>query len=212
MGALGSIFVVALLGRFSFRSLRDTTLATTRITAGMMFMLICAQVFALAFRGLNGEQLVARSLQVVPGGTRRGDLHDAADLRARLLHRVDRNQLHRRAVVPADAAGGERRSRLDGDADRGQSADVVPDAAVRMGAVLSARRRAARGPTVAIYKGVVPFILLQIARRSCSTIRDRDLAAERSAGSALRISLARNIPRQSETALRVFSTTSAGVA
>jgi tripartite ATP-independent transporter DctM subunit len=68
MGALGSIVVVILAGRFSFGVLRDTVLATTRITAGMMFILICAQVFALSFRGLHGEQLVADLFKVVPGG------------------------------------------------------------------------------------------------------------------------------------------------
>ena len=68
MGALGSIVVVALAGRFSFSVLRETTLATTRITAGMMFILICAQVFALAFRGLHGEKLVEDLFNVVPGG------------------------------------------------------------------------------------------------------------------------------------------------
>jgi tripartite ATP-independent transporter DctM subunit len=68
MGALGSILVVALSGRFSWAVLRETTLSTTRITAGMMFILICAQVFALAFRGLHGEQLVADLFTVVPGG------------------------------------------------------------------------------------------------------------------------------------------------
>jgi TRAP-type mannitol/chloroaromatic compound transport system permease large subunit len=55
-------------GRFSFSVLRETTLATTRITAGMMFILICAQVFALAFRGLNGEALVHDMFKWLPGG------------------------------------------------------------------------------------------------------------------------------------------------
>ena len=68
MGALGSIVVVVLAGRFSFSVLRETALATTRITAGMMFILICAQVFALAFRGLHGEKLVEDLFNVVPGG------------------------------------------------------------------------------------------------------------------------------------------------
>lgn len=68
MGALGSIFVVMVAGRFSFSVLQETTLATTRITAGMMFILICAQVFALAFRGLNGEGLVHRMFEWLPGG------------------------------------------------------------------------------------------------------------------------------------------------
>lgn len=68
MGALGSILVVVIAGRFSFSVLRETALATTRITAGMMFILICAQVFALAFRGLHGEKLVEDLFNVVPGG------------------------------------------------------------------------------------------------------------------------------------------------
>jgi tripartite ATP-independent transporter DctM subunit len=68
IGALGSIVVVTLAGRFSFSVLRETALATTRITAGMMFILICAQVFALAFRGLHGEKLVEDLFNVVPGG------------------------------------------------------------------------------------------------------------------------------------------------
>jgi tripartite ATP-independent transporter DctM subunit len=68
MGALGSILVVVLAGRFNFAVLRETALATTRITAGMMFILICAQVFALSFRGLHGEKLVADLFNIVPGG------------------------------------------------------------------------------------------------------------------------------------------------
>ena len=68
MGALGSLLVVAIARRFSWSVLRETTLATTRITAGMMFILICAQVFALAFRGLGGEALVHRLFEWVPGG------------------------------------------------------------------------------------------------------------------------------------------------
>ena len=58
----------ALAGRFSLGLLRDVTLATTRITAGMMFILVCAQVFALTFRGLNGEQLVHDLFKWIPGG------------------------------------------------------------------------------------------------------------------------------------------------
>ncbi|MDX2289125.1 MAG: TRAP transporter large permease subunit [Hyphomicrobiaceae bacterium] len=68
MGALGSLLVVAISGRLSFSVLRESTLATTRITAGMMFILICAQVFALAFRGLGGEALVHRLFEWIPGG------------------------------------------------------------------------------------------------------------------------------------------------
>ena len=69
MGALGAIVVTAIGGRMSWAVLRETTYATTRITAMMMFILICAQVFALAFRGLQGERLVQDLFAFLPGGT-----------------------------------------------------------------------------------------------------------------------------------------------
>jgi tripartite ATP-independent transporter DctM subunit len=68
MGALGSIVVVAIAGRFKFSVLRETVQGTTRITAQIIFILVCAQVFALAFRGLHGEQLVKDLFTLVPGG------------------------------------------------------------------------------------------------------------------------------------------------
>ena len=53
----------------SWAVLRETTYATTRITAMMMFILMCAQAFSLAFRGLQGERLVQDLFAFVPGGT-----------------------------------------------------------------------------------------------------------------------------------------------
>ena len=60
MGALGSILIAAVTGRLSWRVLRETCQATVKITAMMMFILMCAQVFALAFRGLQGEKIWSR--------------------------------------------------------------------------------------------------------------------------------------------------------
>jgi tripartite ATP-independent transporter DctM subunit len=68
MGALGSILIAAVTGRLSWKVLRETVQATTKITAMMMFILICAQVFALAFRGLQGERLVQDFFAFLPGG------------------------------------------------------------------------------------------------------------------------------------------------
>ena len=68
MGALGSVLVVALARRLNVSVLRATVESTARITAQMTFILICAQVFALAFRGLRGEQLVHEVFGSVPGG------------------------------------------------------------------------------------------------------------------------------------------------
>ena len=68
MGALGSIVITGLTGRMSLRVLRETCQATVKITAMMMFILICAQVFSLAFRGLQGEKLVQDFFAFLPGG------------------------------------------------------------------------------------------------------------------------------------------------
>jgi tripartite ATP-independent transporter DctM subunit len=68
MGALGSIVVAAIGGRLTLKVLRETAQATTKITAMMMFILICAQAFALAFRGLQGEKIVHDLFAFLPGG------------------------------------------------------------------------------------------------------------------------------------------------
>jgi TRAP-type mannitol/chloroaromatic compound transport system permease large subunit len=41
---------------------------TLKISAMVFFILICAQAFSLAFRGLNGEDLVKDMFKLVPGG------------------------------------------------------------------------------------------------------------------------------------------------
>ncbi|HVZ51741.1 MAG TPA: TRAP transporter large permease subunit [Pseudolabrys sp.] len=68
MGALGSILVAAIGRRLTVQVLRETVQSTTRITAMVIFILICAQVFSLAFRGLHGEKLVEDAFALVPGG------------------------------------------------------------------------------------------------------------------------------------------------
>jgi tripartite ATP-independent transporter DctM subunit len=68
MGALGALIVCGLGRRLSAGLVVETLRTTARITAMMMFILICAQVFALAFRGLNGEQMVHDLFEFLPGG------------------------------------------------------------------------------------------------------------------------------------------------
>ncbi|MBI3045622.1 MAG: TRAP transporter large permease subunit [Betaproteobacteria bacterium] len=68
MGALGSILVTAFARRLSLGVLTETMQATTKITAMVMFILICAQVFSLAFRGLHGEDLISALFEFLPGG------------------------------------------------------------------------------------------------------------------------------------------------
>lgn len=68
MGALGAILITAGAGRFKWSVLKDVALETSKITAIMMFILMMAQVFALAFRGLHGEDLIVRMFEWLPGG------------------------------------------------------------------------------------------------------------------------------------------------
>ena len=68
MGALGSIIVTAFAGRMSTRVLREVVQSVTKITAMMMFILVCAQVFSLSFRGLHGEDIISRMFEWLPGG------------------------------------------------------------------------------------------------------------------------------------------------
>jgi tripartite ATP-independent transporter DctM subunit len=69
MGALGSILVVAVAGRLNLGVLREVMRSTTRTSAMVLFILICSQVFSLAFRGLQGEKLIEDLFAFLPGGT-----------------------------------------------------------------------------------------------------------------------------------------------
>ena len=68
MGAIGAILVTIGARRFSKKALLETVESTAKITETMMFILVCAQIFALAFRGLNGEDLIHDLFKLVPGG------------------------------------------------------------------------------------------------------------------------------------------------
>ena len=68
MGALGSIFVVALARRLSLAVLQEVMRSTLRIASMVLFILVSAQVFSLAFRGLQGEQLIEDLFAFLPGG------------------------------------------------------------------------------------------------------------------------------------------------
>ena len=146
MGALGSIVIAAITGRLSWQVLRETAQATTKITAMMMFILICAQVFALAFRGLQGEKIVQDLFAFLPGGIN-ADIWFLMLIIFILGFFIEWIEISYIAVplfLPVFAAG-QCRHGLAGDADLREPADLVPDAAVRLGAVLPARRRAAGG-------------------------------------------------------------------
>jgi tripartite ATP-independent transporter DctM subunit len=68
MGALGSILVVALARRLTLAVLQDVMRSTLRISSMVLFILVCSQVFSLAFRGLQGDKLIEDLFKLLPGG------------------------------------------------------------------------------------------------------------------------------------------------
>jgi tripartite ATP-independent transporter DctM subunit len=68
MGALGSALIAIGARRMNRKLLRETLHGTLTITAMVFFILLCAQPFALAFRGLGGEGMVHGLFSMVPGG------------------------------------------------------------------------------------------------------------------------------------------------
>ena len=68
MGALGSLLVAFTGRRLTGKVLTETVQSTLRISAMVFFILICAQAFSLAFRGLDGEDLIKDMFKLIPGG------------------------------------------------------------------------------------------------------------------------------------------------
>jgi tripartite ATP-independent transporter DctM subunit len=68
VGAVGAVVVALIMRRLSWPVFSDAVMSTVRITAMVFFVLIASQVFALAFRGLDGEFLIEAMFNWVPGG------------------------------------------------------------------------------------------------------------------------------------------------
>jgi tripartite ATP-independent transporter DctM subunit len=68
VGAVLSILIALLYGRLNFEMIWSAAHSALRISAMIFFILIAAQVFSVAFRGLNGEDIVQDTLALLPGG------------------------------------------------------------------------------------------------------------------------------------------------
>lgn len=68
MGALGSIVLALMAGRLNFSVLRSAVRGAFVSSAMVFLILIFAQPFGLAFRGLGGERIVQDAFSLVPGG------------------------------------------------------------------------------------------------------------------------------------------------
>lgn len=68
VGAVGAMLLAALRGRLNLGALRETAETTTRMTSMVFFVLIGASIFSLVFRGYGGDELVESALTNLPGG------------------------------------------------------------------------------------------------------------------------------------------------
>ncbi|NHZ63114.1 TRAP transporter large permease [Massilia genomosp. 1] len=68
MGAMGAILLAILNGRLSWSLLKQAMNSTTRLSCFVMFILIGSTVFALVFRGVDGDLWVEHLLTGLPGG------------------------------------------------------------------------------------------------------------------------------------------------
>jgi TRAP-type mannitol/chloroaromatic compound transport system permease large subunit len=69
MGAAGALLLAAMKGRMNILLLRQASESTLKLSAFVLFILIGARVFALTFYGVNGHVWMKELLLGLPGGT-----------------------------------------------------------------------------------------------------------------------------------------------
>jgi tripartite ATP-independent transporter DctM subunit len=68
VGAAGAMILAALRGRLNLETLRATVHQTARVSAMVFMILIGASLFSLVFRGFGGDEQVEALLWAIPGG------------------------------------------------------------------------------------------------------------------------------------------------
>lgn len=68
VGAFGATVLAALKGQLSIGKLREVAQHTTQVTSMVFLILIGAAIFSLVFRGFGGEELVQQFFSSLPGG------------------------------------------------------------------------------------------------------------------------------------------------
>ena len=69
VGAVGAMFLALISGHLHMETLKDVVYRTTRITAMVFMILMGASLFSLVFRGFGGDEMIADFLTGLPGGT-----------------------------------------------------------------------------------------------------------------------------------------------
>jgi tripartite ATP-independent transporter DctM subunit len=68
VGAIGAMLLALANGQLSVTRLREVSRATTEISAMVFMILIGASIFSLVFRGFGGEEMIHNLFQQLPGG------------------------------------------------------------------------------------------------------------------------------------------------
>ena len=68
LGALGAILIAMLNNKLNIQTLAETVRQSASITSMVFVILIGASVFSLVFRGLGGEELIEQIFNSIPGG------------------------------------------------------------------------------------------------------------------------------------------------
>ncbi|EGV20386.1 TRAP transporter large permease [Thiocapsa marina] len=69
VGAVGALILAASRGRLTLSTLREVVRQTTMVTSMVFLIFIGAAIFSLVFRGFGGDDLVTEFLTGLPGGT-----------------------------------------------------------------------------------------------------------------------------------------------
>jgi len=69
VGAVGAMCLAYYRGQLSLGILKEVSQSTTRISSMVFMILIGASIFSLVFRGFEGDELVQEFLSELPGGT-----------------------------------------------------------------------------------------------------------------------------------------------
>ena len=68
IGAVGALLLAAIKKQLNLENLREVVYSTTRITSMVFMIFIGASLFSLVFRGFGGDELVHELLSTLPGG------------------------------------------------------------------------------------------------------------------------------------------------
>lgn len=68
VGAFGALLLCAIRGRLGIKLIQDAMLVTTRLTSMVFIILVGATSFGLVFRGLGGDDLVRQLISLLPFG------------------------------------------------------------------------------------------------------------------------------------------------